>query len=160
VLQGACASPFDAMNGLRGLRTLGVRLERQAASAQRLAELLESHPAVGSVRYPGLTSHPQHALACRQMSSFGSLLTFDLEGGLDAGVRFVEAVRVAQLAPSLGGPETLVTHPASTTHVNLTAEELAANGIGPGTVRMSVGLEHVDDLIDDLSRALEVAIRG
>lgn len=160
VLQGACASPFDAMNGLRGLRTLGVRLERQAASAQRLAEMLESHPAVSSVRYPGLASHPQHALARRQMECFGSLLTFDLEGGLDAGVRFVEAVRVAQLAPSLGGPETLVTHPASTTHVNLTAEELAANGIGPGTVRMSVGLEHVDDLIDDLSRALEVAVRG
>jgi cystathionine beta-lyase/cystathionine gamma-synthase len=93
----------------------------------------------------------------RQMSAGGSLVTFDLAGGIDAGRRFVEAVQVARLATSLGGPETLVTHPASTTHVNLLPDELAANGIGPGTIRLSVGLEHVDDLAADLGRALDAA---
>lgn len=155
VLQGANASPFDAMNALRGLRTLGVRLERQSATAQRLAEVLEGHPRATEVRYPGLASHPQHELATRQLASMGGLLTFDVVGGLPAGQAFVEGVRVAQLASSLGGPETLVTHPASTTHVNLTTEELAANGIGPGTIRVSVGLEHADDVIADFVASLE-----
>jgi len=154
VLQGANASPFDAMNGLRGLRTLGVRLHHQSATAQRLAEVLEGQPGVSRVSYPGLPSHPQHALANRQMSLPGGLLTFDLAGGLEAGRSFVESTRVAQLATSLGGPETLVTHPATTTHVNLTPDELAANGIEPGTIRVSVGLEHVDDLIADFTQAL------
>lgn len=154
VLQGANAAPFDAMNGLRGLRTLGVRLERQSASAQRIAECLEAHPGVEAVRYPGLLSHPQHDLAKRQMRLFGGLLTFDVIGGLDAGRRFVESATIARLATSLGGPETLVTHPASTTHVGLTPDELAAAGIGEGTIRMSVGLEHVDDLLDDIACAL------
>jgi cystathionine beta-lyase/cystathionine gamma-synthase len=154
VLQGANASPFDAMNGLRGLRTLGVRLERQSANAGALAEMLEAHPAVSEVRWPGLASHPQHELAVRQMALPGGLLTFDLHGGLEAGCAFVESLEIAQLATSLGGPETLVTHPASTTHVNLTPEELAENSIGPGTVRVSAGLEHADDLVADFSRAL------
>jgi cystathionine beta-lyase/cystathionine gamma-synthase len=154
VLQGANASPFDAMNGLRGLRTLSVRLRQQSESAQRLAEELEDHPAVASVRYPGLASHPQHDLAKRQMSLPGGLLTFDLAGGLEAGRTFVEAVRVAQLATSLGGPETLVTHPATTTHVNLTPAELAAVDITPGTVRVSVGLEHAEDVVADFGQAL------
>ncbi len=157
VLQGANASPFDAMNGLRGLRTLGVRLQRQTESALQLAQYLEGHAGVETVCYPGLASHPQHDLARRQMSLTGGLLTIDLLGGLEAGSRFVEATRVAQLATSLGGPETLVTHPASTTHVSLTPEELAANGIGPGTVRVSVGLEHADDVVADFAQALAVA---
>jgi cystathionine beta-lyase/cystathionine gamma-synthase len=160
VLQGANASPFDAMNGLRGLRTLGVRLRQQTATAQRLAEELERHPSVARVRYPGLASHPQHDLARRQMRSFGGLLAFDLVGGLDAGVALVEGVRVAQLATSLGGPETLVTHPASTTHVGLTPDELAAVGIAPGTVRLSAGLEHPDDVVADVVRALDRAGGG
>lgn len=155
VLQGANASPFDAMNGLRGLRTLGVRLERQSATAQRLAEALEAHPAVSQVRYPGLPSHPQHELAARQMDLFGGLVAFDLAGGLDAGCRFVESTTIAQLATSLGGPETLVTHPASTTHVSLTPDELAAAGIRPGTIRLSVGLEHADDVLGDVIGALD-----
>lgn len=154
VLQGANASPFDAMNGLRGLRTLGVRFERQCATAHRLAELLEAHPKVSQVRYPGLASHPHHELAVRQMDHFGGLVSFDLAGGIDAGRVFVEGTKLAQLATSLGGPETLVTHPASTTHVGLTPDELAASGIGPGTVRLSAGLEHIDDLITDLTDAL------
>jgi cystathionine beta-lyase/cystathionine gamma-synthase len=154
VLQGANASPFDAMNGLRGLRTLGVRFARQCATAQRLAEVLEAHPKVAQVRYPGLASHPQHELAARQMDHFGGLISFDLAGGFDAGRTFVEGTELAQLATSLGGPETLVTHPASTTHVGLTPGELAATGIGPGTVRLSAGLEHPDDLVADIEAAL------
>jgi len=154
VLQGANASPFDAMNGLRGLRTLGVRLQRQSETALRVAEVLEGHPSVAEVRYPGLASHPQHELAERQMAFPGGLITVELRGGLDAGRAFVESTRVAQLATSLGGPETLVTHPASTTHVNLTPDELAANGITEGTVRVSIGLEHVDDVIADFVAAL------
>ncbi|MBI2704909.1 MAG: aminotransferase class I/II-fold pyridoxal phosphate-dependent enzyme [Actinobacteria bacterium] len=160
VLQGANASPFDAMNGLRGIRTLAVRLRQQSDGAQHLAEALESRADVSEVRYPGLDSHPQRALARRQMALMGGLLSFDVAGGRDAGRRFVEGVEVAQLATSLGGPETLVTHPASTTHVNLTPDELAANGIGPGTVRVSVGLEHPDDLVADFFGALDLAERG
>jgi cystathionine beta-lyase/cystathionine gamma-synthase len=157
VLQGANASPFDAMNGLRGLRTLPVRLRQQTESAQRLAAALEVDPRVERVSYPGLDSFPQRELAARQLRLPGGLLTFDVVGGLDAGRRFVEATRVAQLATSLGGPETLVTHPASTTHVGLLPEELAEAGIGPGTIRMSVGLEHVDDLLADVLAALDAA---
>lgn len=159
VIQGANASPFDAMNALRGLRTLAVRLERQSASAQRLAEFLEGHPKVTEVRYPGLASHPQFELARRQLDLTGGLLTFEVApgeaGALEAGRAFVEGVELAQLATSLGGPETLVTHPASTTHASLTPEELAANGITPATVRVSVGLEYVDDIVRDVAAALE-----
>jgi cystathionine beta-lyase/cystathionine gamma-synthase len=155
VLQGANASPFDAMNGTRGLRTLGVRLERQSANAGELAHFLEGHALVDEVRWPGLESHPQFALAQRQMALPGGLLTFDLDGGLESGRVFVEALEIAQLATSLGGPETLVTHPASTTHVNLTPEELEANGIGLGTVRVSIGLEHAGDLLADFAQALD-----
>jgi cystathionine beta-lyase/cystathionine gamma-synthase len=154
VLQGANASPFDAMNGLRGLRTLGVRLERQSANAGAVARFLEGRAEVAEVRWPGLESHPQHELASRQMALPGGLLTFDLVGGLEAGRTFVEALEIAQLATSLGGPETLVTHPASTTHVNLTPGELEASGIGPGTIRVSIGLEHPDDLVADFGQAL------
>ena len=157
ILQGANAAPFDAMNGLRGLRTLGVRLERQSATAQRLAEALSDHSGVEVVRYPGLASHPQHELAKRQMRMFGGLLAFDLAGGHEAGERFVEAVRLAQIATSLGGPETLVTHSASTTHAGLTPEELEAVGIGPGTIRVSVGLEHSDDVVADVLHAADTA---
>ena len=157
ILQGANAAPFDAMNGLRGLRTLGVRLERQSATAQQLAEALSDHPGVDTVRYPGLASHPQHELAKRQMRMFGGLLAFDLAGGHEAGERFVEAVKLAQIATSLGGPETLVTHSASTTHAGLTPQELAAAGIGPGTIRVSVGLEHGDDVVADLLHAADKA---
>jgi cystathionine beta-lyase/cystathionine gamma-synthase len=154
VLHGACASPFDATNGLRGIRTLPVRIARQSETAQRLAEHLEGHPAVARALYPGLASHPQHDLAKRQMTMGGSIIAIDLAGGLEAGRRLVEGVRLAQMASSLGGPETLVCSPANSTHAGLTPDELAAAGIGPGLVRISVGLEHVDDLIADLDQAL------
>ena len=157
VLQGANASPYDAFNAHRGLRTLGVRLAHQAATAQRLAVFLEGHDSVDLVRYPGLESHPQHGLAERQMRSFGGLLTFDLGGDIETGGRFTEAVRLARQAPSLGGPETLISHPASTTHVGLTPEEMASTGIGPGTMRVSCGLEHPDDVVADIGQALLAA---
>jgi cystathionine beta-lyase/cystathionine gamma-synthase len=154
VLHGACASPFDATNGLRGIRTLPVRVARQSDTALRLAEYLEGHPAVARVMYPGLPSHPQHDLAKRQMTMSGSMLAIDLVGGLEAGRRFVEGVQVAQMASSLGGPETLVCSPANSTHAGLTPEERAAADIGPGLVRISVGLEHPDDLVADFDHAL------
>lgn len=156
VLQGAVASPYDAANGIRGLRTLPIRFARQSASALEVAGWLEKDGRVVEVRHPGLASHPQHELAVRQMQATGGLVCFDLPGGIAAGRRFVDALELAQLATSLGGPETLVTHPASTTHVNLLPEELAAAGIGPGTIRLSVGLEHPDDIRADLARALDV----
>ena len=154
VLFGAASSPYDAVNALRGLRTLSVRLRAQSESALALATTLEAHPAVASVRYPGLTSHPQHSLAKRQMDGFGGLLCFDVAGGYEAGCDVVSRVRIAQLATSLGGPETLVTHPASTTHAGMLPDELAAAGISPGTIRVSVGLEDAEDLVADFTRAL------
>lgn len=155
VLHGAVASPFDALNGIRGIRTLAVRLRQQSETAGELATMLESHAAIDRVFYPGLPSHPQYELAQRQMDLPGGLITFDLGGGRDAGSQLVNNVELAQLATSLGGPETLLTHPASTTHVGLLPAELAAAGIGDGTVRMSCGLEHVDDLERDLRQALD-----
>ena len=155
VLQGANASPFDAMNGVRGLRTLGVRLRQQSSTAMQLAELLSKHPAVACVRYPGLPSHPQYELAQRQMRYMGGLVTFDLSGGAAAGEKFVDSVKLCRTATSLGGPETLVTHPVSTTHAGLDDDELEASGITPGTIRMSVGLEHEDDVLADVRLALD-----
>ena len=160
VLQGANASPFDAMNGVRGLRTLGVRLRQQSSTALALAEALEANPVVQSVRYPGLKSHPQYELGQRQMRHMGGLVTFELAGGTAAGELFVDAVRLCRTATSLGGPETLVTHPVSTTHAGLDPEELEASGITPGTIRVSVGLEHEDDVLADIAQALEAVAEG
>lgn len=156
-IAGAVASPYDALNALRGIRTLGVRVHHACESAQRLAELLEEHPAVARVHHPGLESHPQRELAKRQMAHGGSNLSFEIEGGLDAGSRFVDAVRLCRLAPSLGGPETLVTHPASMTAAGMPSEEREALGISAGLIRMSIGLEHPDDVIADVTQALAVA---
>ena len=153
VVQGGQASPFDAWNGLRGIRTLGVRVRQQSASAQALAEHLEAHPAVASVSYPGLDSHPQRDLAKRQMSSGGTLIALELAGGIDAARSFCESTEVARIALSLGGPETLVTHPA-TIAGHLTPAERAEMGVTDGLVRISVGLEDPVDLIADIDRAL------
>ena len=154
VLHGAVASPFDALNGLRGMRTLPVRLRQQTETASALACVLEKHPQIERVFYPGLPSHPQYELAQRQLDLPGGLITFDLVGGRGAGSTLIDGVELVQLATSLGGPETLITHPASTTHVGLLPEELEASGIGEGTVRLSCGLEHADDLLADLEQAL------
>jgi cystathionine beta-lyase/cystathionine gamma-synthase len=153
-IHGAVASPFDALNGLRGIRTLGVRMRQQSASAQLIAEMLFDHPKVAAVHYPGLDSHPQRDLAKRQMALGGGVLSFEVAGGWEAGRLVAEALRLGHLAPSLGGPETLVTHVASTTAANLTPEERAAMGIGDGLIRFSVGLEDPIDLIEDVQQAL------
>jgi len=154
VLHGATPSPFDALNALRGLRTLAVRTNQQAASALALAEALSEHPAVTAVHYPGLTSHPQFDLAKRQMRNGGTVLALDLAGGRDAAASFLSSVRLARVATSLGGPETLVCHPATTTHASLTKQEAEATGVTPGLLRMSVGLEDCYDLLADLTAAL------
>jgi cystathionine beta-lyase/cystathionine gamma-synthase len=154
VLHGAVASPFDALNGLRGLRTLPVRLARQSETARRLTSFLEHHDAVAVVHYPGLSSHPQADLAKKQMADTGSLFSIELTGGGAAARRFAERLSLAQLATSLGGPETLVTVPALSTHVGLSPEEKEAAGISDGLVRVSVGLEHADDLLTDFAYAL------
>ena len=159
VLQGANASPADALNGLRGLRTLGVRLRQQAATSLAVARAVEQHPAVACVRHLGLESHPQRALARRQLRSTGGLLTFDLHGGQEAALRFVDGLRLCRAAPSLGGPDTLVAHPASSSHAGLLPEELGECGISPGTVRLSAGLEDTDDIVADVLRAL-AAVAG
>jgi len=156
VVQGGQASPFDAWNGLRGIRTLGVRVRQQCASAQALAEHLEGHEAVAAVSYPGLDSHPQRDLARRQMSAGGTLLAVELAGGFEAARRFCEATRLARIALSLGGPETLVTHPATIVS-HLTPDERAGLGISDGLVRVSVGLEDIADLVADFDQALAAA---
>jgi cystathionine beta-lyase/cystathionine gamma-synthase len=154
VVHGAVASPFDAFLGLRGLRTLHVRQRQQCETAWALAERLEAHPAVASVRYPGLPSHPQHDLAMRQMRSGGSIVVADLAGGLEAGKALVESLELCLPAVSLGGPETLVTHPASMSAATLSPAERAEMDISEGLLRISVGLEHPDDVIADITAAL------
>jgi cystathionine beta-lyase/cystathionine gamma-synthase len=153
---GASPDPFAAWLALRGLQTLALRVERQCANARYLAERLSGHPAVSRVAYPGLPSHPGHAIAQRLLSggAGGAVLAFDLAGGRAAGRTFVEAVRLCALTGSLGSVHTLVLHPASTTHRQLDSAALAAAGIGEGTIRLAVGIEHRDDLWDDLDQAL------
>ena len=151
---GAMASPFDAWNGLRGIRTLPIRVARQAETALRLARFLESHPAVATVSYPFLESHPQHALARRQMANGGTVVAFEVDGGAPAAAAFAERSRLGRIALSLGGPETLLTHPA-TFAARYTPAERAELGITDGLIRMSVGLEHPDDLEADLAQALD-----
>jgi len=152
---GANLGPFDAWLATRGARTLVVRLERQCASALTLAGFLEGHAAVARVHYPGLPSHPQHALAQRLMPRLhGAMLSFDLRGGAVAVERFMARTRLLEFAPSFGDVATTWTYPARTSHRRIAEEEQAAMGIGPGLIRVSVGLEDPDDLIADLGGAL------
>jgi methionine-gamma-lyase len=151
---GGSMDPEAAYLLIRGLKTLGVRVERQCKNAMIVAKFLEKHPKVARVHYPGLASHPDHALARRQMKGFGAMLAFDLKGGLAAARRLCDRVRIFQLAASLGGVESLVVLPIFTSHYNMTTPELHAVGVGPGTVRLSVGLEDPEDLVEDLRQAL------
>jgi methionine gamma-lyase len=151
---GGIMSPFPAYLILRGTQTLPLRVERHNANARAIAEYLEAHPKVGWVSYPGLESHPQHALARRQMRGFGGMVCFDLKGGVHAGARLMNAVSVCSLAVSLGDTRTLITHPASTTHSVVSREARLSQGVTDGLVRLSVGLEDPEDLIADLEAGL------
>ena len=151
---GAVPGPFDCFLALRGLKTLALRMERHCANALAIAEHLARHPRVRHVHYPGLPGHPQHALARRQMSGFGGMVTAELDGGLADARRFLERVELFALAESLGGVESLIEHPAIMTHASLPPERRAALGIGDTLVRLSVGIEDVADLIADLDQAL------
>jgi cystathionine beta-lyase/cystathionine gamma-synthase len=153
-LGGAVLDPRAAGALGRGLKTLSLRMARHNATAQAIAEFLERHPKVASVSYPGLASHPDHALAGRQMAGFGGMVCFDLGGKLERAERFYDRVTVFRRAASLGGVESLVSLPVLTSHWGCSAEALAAAGITPGMVRLSVGLEDLPDLVTDLAHAL------
>ncbi len=160
VQTGCNMDPHQAFLVHRGLKTLGIRVERAQQNALVIARWLEAHPLVACVRYIGLPSHPQHELAKRQMSGFGSMISFELKGGLDAGRRLMDNVRLATLAVSLGGVESLIEHPASMTHASMSREARTAAGFTDGLVRYSVGIEDVADLIADLEQALATVASG
>jgi len=151
---GAIQGPFDSFLVLRGIKTLALRVERSSANALALAQWLEREPKVRKVYYPGLESHPQHALARRQMNGFGGIVSIDLATDLAGSRRFLEACEVFTLAESLGGVESLIEHPALMTHASIPAEQRAQLGIGDGLIRLSVGIEHLEDQREDLRRAL------
>ncbi len=152
---GPALSPFNAWVLSKSLETLHLRMERHSASALELAGWLEGRREVASVRYPWLPSHPQHELARRQMAAGGGVVAFTIEGGLEQGRRFLDGIRMCSLTANLGDTRTIVTHPASTTHAKLSEDERAAVGIGPGLIRVSVGLEDPADIRDDLTQAFE-----
>lgn len=154
---GACPSPFDCYLVLRGIKTLGVRVRQATANAHAIAAFLEAHPAVEKVIYPGLASHPQHALAKKQMRDSGAMLSFVVKGGFAGADAFLRAVKIFTCAESLGGVESLAEHPASMTHASIPADQREALGIADGLVRLSVGVEDVEDLRNDLAHALAAA---
>ena len=154
-INGPVLHPFEAWLLRRGLHTYGLRMARHNANALVVARFLESHPAVGKVYYPGLESHPQHELARRQMTGgFGGMIAFEMKGGYDAAYRVIGRTRLCILVVSLGGVETLITHPASMVHTQQTEEQRALAGIAPGLIRLSVGCEDVEDIVADLQQAL------
>ncbi len=154
---GAVPSPFDCWLTLLGVKTLHLRMERHAANAQAVAEYLEGHPKVAAVTYPGLKSHPQHAIAKAQMSGFSGMISFELVGGIPAGTALMNNVELCGLAESLGAVETMITHPATMTHAEVPAADRHARGLSDGLVRLSVGIEALDDILADLDQALEKA---
>ena len=153
---GAAMSPFNAWVMLKGMETLNLRVRQQAASAQAVAEMLEAHPKVARSIYPGLPAHPQHALAMTQMGSGGTVVSFDLKGGQAAAFRFLNALQIVKISNNLGDAKSIATHPATTTHQRLPADQKAILGITPGLVRLSLGIEDAEDILGDLRQALEV----
>ena len=154
-LVGTNCSPFEAWLTNNGMKTLALRMERHCSNAQKLAEYLESHPAVARVNYPGLTSHPDHALAARQMpGGFGGMLSFELKGGLEAGIACMNRIQFCSLAPTLGDVDTLILHPASSSHLAIPKDVRLENGITDGLIRVSVGIENIEDIIADLTQAI------
>lgn len=154
---GGILGPFDSFLGLRGVKTLDVRMERHCKSAQAIAEWLSKHPKIEKVYYPGLPSHPQHALARKQMSAFGGMITAIMKGDIEASRRMLSACKVFTLAESLGGVESLIEHPAIMTHASVPKDQREKLGISDGLIRLSVGIESLDDLIADLDEALSKA---
>jgi methionine-gamma-lyase len=152
---GAVASPNDSWLILLGLKTLSLRMERHSSNALEIARWLEAHPKVSKVTYPGLESHPMHHVAKKQMSAFSGMISFELTGGIPAGVALLNNVELCALAESLGAVETMITHPATMTHVEVPREQRIARGLTDGLCRLSVGIEHVGDIIADLEQALE-----
>lgn len=155
-LVGTNCSPFEAWLTHNGMKTLALRMERHCANALALANFLEKHPAVARVNYPGLASHSDHALAARQMKAFGAMLSFELKGGFEAGLRCMNALRFCTLAPTLGDADTLVLHPASSSHLKVPRELREQNGITDGMIRVSVGIENAADILADLSQAIDI----
>ncbi len=154
-MTGAVMSPFTAMLLLRGIKTLKLRMRQHCENAMAVAEMLDAHPAVKQVYYPGLEGFPQHELAKRQMPGFGAMIALELKGGLEAGRAMMNRMELVRRAVSLGDTESLIQHPASMTHANYTPEERAAHGISEGLIRLSVGLEEVEDIIADLRQSLD-----
>ena len=154
---GPSLSPFNAWILSKSLETLAVRLDRHCANAQALAEYLSGHDQVSQVRYPFLESHPAHVIARRQMKNGGGLVTFEVKGGLDQGRRFLDALQMLSLSANLGDTRSIATHPASTTHAKMTPEARREAGITEGLIRISVGLEHIDDIIADIDHALKIS---
>jgi len=151
---GGTPGPFDAWLILRGVKTLLLRFERHSANAQKIAEALEKHPRVKAVHYPGLPSHPQHALAKRQMRFFGGMISFEIDGGREAVQAVIDKLKLFSLAESLGGVESLVSYPTAMTHASIPEPERLARGITDGLIRLSVGIEDADDLLEDIVQAL------
>ncbi|HED52206.1 MAG TPA: O-succinylhomoserine sulfhydrylase [Gammaproteobacteria bacterium] len=151
---GPSMSPFNAWVFLKGLETLSIRMKAHCESAQKLAEWLQEQPAVARVFYPGLASHPQHALASAQQSGFGGIVSFEVKGGQAAAWKVIDSTKICSITANLGDTKTTITHPATTTHGRLTQEQRADSGISDGLIRVAVGLETLDDLIDDLHRGL------
>jgi len=151
---GPALSPFNAWVLSKSLETLAVRVEKHCENALKIAEFLENHTEVSKIKYPFLKSHPQHEIAKKQMKLGGNIVAIDIKGGIEAGRKFLNAIEMCSLSANLGDTKTIVTHPASTTHSKLTCEEQLAAGISPGLVRISVGLENVNDIISDINQAL------
>ena len=152
---GAVTNSFDAWLVLRGIKTLGLRMKQHEYNAKKVAEFLESHDEVNKVIYPGLKSHPQHEIAKNQMTGFGGMISFEINGGFSSAKPFLENLRVFLLAESLGGVESLASHPASMTHASVPKDIREKLGLTDGLIRLSVGIEHIDDLIEDLDQALK-----
>jgi cystathionine gamma-lyase len=152
---GAILSPFDSFLVLRGIKTLAVRMKEHERNALRLANYLEEHPRVKRVNYPGLKNHPQHGLVNRQATGHGGMLSFEIKGGLEEAKRFLENVKVFALAESLGGVESLIEHPALMTHASVPKEVREQVGLTDSLIRVSAGIEHIDDLIADFDQAFQ-----
>jgi O-succinylhomoserine sulfhydrylase len=152
---GPSMSPFNAWVLSKSLETLFVRMDRHADNALALARALQDHPKISRVKYPFLETHPQYAIAKKQMSNGGGIVTFELKGGIESGRKFLNALQMLSMTNNLGDSRSIASHPASTTHSKLSEEERQAVGITPGLIRISVGLEHIDDILADIRQALD-----